>query len=284
MRHLLLASAALFAISCASDTDGAVAPELGSSGKADAADHVELRAPLAFETPRDDAFVEDLEFQGFPLTVRAGATLTLELTHAGSSSKLDATMFVYGPHTDEEGWGTEAVAFDDDSGWGRLPRLRDLQLDEAGQYLVVIGTHDARGRGHYRLRATCSEGECAPPPSCIFGAFTGEIFDGLTRLTVVSRTTLHSAEGLDAITAAQIVDAIHESIHDDVTTAAEAFEAADQGEINVIELHDTVSGADYTFIEYGAGDNSFGRIFDAGTTHPVATDHDTDVEDCTVLG
>lgn len=282
MRTSLLA-VLLLSIACATEGDGAVTPELDASGKADAGDHVAMRSPLVIGTPHDDAFVEDLEFHGYPLTVQAGATLTLELSHAGSSSKLDATMFVYGPRTDE-GWGTDAIAFDDDSGWGRLPRLRDLVIDEGGQYLVVVGTHDAQGRGHYRLRTECELGECAPPPACIFGAFIGEFLDGLTRIEVVSRTTLDSPAGLDAITQAQIVDAIHESVHDDVTTIEGAFEAADQNEINVIELRDTVTDIRYTFIEYGAGDNSFGRIFVQGTTDAVATDHDTDVIDCTVLG
>lgn len=283
MRTLVLWTLAASTLACVADTDGAVTPDLGAGGKADASDHVALRSPLVIDASHDDAFVEDLEFHGYPLTVAPGAVLTIELSHTGSSSKLDATMFVYGPHTDE-GFGTEAIAFDDDSGWGRLPRLRDLELDEGGQYLVVIGTHDAQGRGHYRLRTECESGECAPPPACVFGSFTGELLDGLTRIEVVSRTTLTSPEGLDAITEAQIIDAIHESVHDDVTTVEGAFEAADQNEINVIELHDPVTDLRYTFIEYGAGDNSFGRIFAAGTADPVATDHDTDIFDCTVLG
>src|SRR5262245_5246426 len=148
MRRPILA--VLFATACAADTDGAMAPELGASGKADAADHVAMRPALVLGSAHDDSFVEDLEFHGYPLAVRPGASVRVELTHTGSSSHLDATLFVYGPHTDA-GWGESAIAFDDDSGWGRLPRLRHLVLADGGEYLVVIGTHDAQGRGKYRL-------------------------------------------------------------------------------------------------------------------------------------
>ncbi len=49
-------------------------------------------------------------------------------------------------------------------------------------------------------------------------------------------------------------------------------------------MHDTVSGAEFTFVEYGAGDSSFGRVYAAGTTTVVVRDHDTDLLDCTVAG
>jgi hypothetical protein len=279
MRRLAV-SILLAATACATDEGDVATPELGSGGKADAADHVDMRAALVIGSNVDSQFVEDLEFHGYPLAVRPGARMRIELTHAGSSSNLDATMFVYGPHTDA-GWGESAIAFDDDSGWGRLPRLRNLLLD-GGEYLVVIGTHDAQGRGRYRLRATCENGECAPEPmGCAFGSFLVEILEG-ERIEVVSRTVLTSAEGLDALTAAQIVDAVHESVHTDVTDVAEAFERVDGGEINHYELRDRNTGVSYTFFEYGSGDNSFGRVYAEGTTTVVVRDHDTDLLDCIV--
>lgn len=283
MRRLAALATCALAISCTADTGDAVVPELGAGGKADASDHVAMRGELEIGTTHDDAFVEDLEFHGYTIDVREGAELTIELTHAGSSSKLDATLFVYGPRTDA-GFGDTAIAFDDDSGWGRLPRLRDLGLDEGGEYLVVVGTHDARGRGRYRLRTTCESGECSAPPSCIFGAFLIELLES-TRIEITSHVVLHASDlpSLDALAQAQIVDAMHESVHDDVTTAAEAFERADQHEINEYQLRDRVTDRTYTFFEYGSGDNSFGRVYASGTTDVVVVDHDTDLMSCTEL-
>jgi len=104
------------------------------------------------------------------------------------------------------------------------------------------------------------------------------------RVAIESHVVLHAGDAIDALREAQIVDAVHESAHDDVTTAAEAFDRVDGGEINVYTLHDGVSGRRFTFIEFGAGDNSFGRVYDEGTTTVVVRDHDTDLLDCTVAG
>lgn len=136
-------------------------PELGD-GKADVADRVDVKGALAWEVPVDGAMTEDLEFHGYTLDARAGALATVEVTQAGSSRSMDSSLFIYGPRSASGGYGSEAIAFDDDSGWGRLSRLRDLELAEGGTYLVVVGTHDGRGRGRYRLKASCPAGDCAP--------------------------------------------------------------------------------------------------------------------------
>ncbi|HWB80059.1 MAG TPA: proprotein convertase P-domain-containing protein [Nannocystaceae bacterium] len=152
---------AVLSIACAADDTDAIVPELGS-GKADALDQVDDRGALALATPRDGVFVEDLEFHGYRLAVRPGARVRVEITQAGTAKKLDTTLFVYGPLTDA-GFGTTAIAFDDDSGWGKQSRITGLSLD-GGEYLVVVGTHDARGRGKYRVQATCENGDCSPLP------------------------------------------------------------------------------------------------------------------------
>lgn len=144
-----------------SDRGDPLFPDLGD-GKADVADHVELKGALAWEVPVDGEMTEDLEFHGYTLETRAGAVATIEVTQAGSSRSMDSALFIYGPRSEGGGYGSEAIAFDDDSGWGRLSRLRDLELAEAGTYLVVVGTHDGRGRGRYRLKASCPAGDCAP--------------------------------------------------------------------------------------------------------------------------
>jgi hypothetical protein len=152
-------------------------PEIGS-GKADVSSRVMDQGSLEFGAPRTGAFAEDLEFHGFRLSVRAGAVVTLDNTHLGTAAKLDSTLFVYGPRG-ADGFGASAIAFDDDSGWGKHARLRDLVLEQAGEYLVVLGTADARGRGHYRLEARCENGACEPLPAA--PACHAGLADGIQR-------------------------------------------------------------------------------------------------------
>src|SRR5262249_16900366 len=147
--------------------DDAVLPELGS-GKADALDRVDDRGALVLGTPSNGSFAQDLQFDGYHLAVRPGARVRVEITQAGTAKKLDTTLFVYGP-LHAGAFGTTAIAFDDDSGWGKQSRIAGLTL-AGGEYLVVVGTHDARGRGQYRLQTTCENGDCSPlPVECVFG-------------------------------------------------------------------------------------------------------------------
>lgn len=175
MRCLTLSAAILAALAgCDPGKDPALEPLLGT-GKADVSSRVQDQGALDFAAPRTGSFDADLEFHGFHLAVRAGAVVTLDNTHLGSAAKLDSTLFVYGPRN-AEGFGNAAIAFDDDSGWGRHARIRDLHLAEAGEYLVVLGTANGLGRGHYRLEARCESGACDPAPapdSCHPGLASG---------------------------------------------------------------------------------------------------------------
>jgi len=165
----------------------ALVPDL--TGKADIADRVTLRGTLSWGEAAgvSGAFTEDLSFDAWALAVRPGARLALEITHKGSSARLDTTLFVYGPRTDAGGYGTTALAFDDDAGWGRLSRLSALTLAAGGDYLVVVGTADGRGRGAYHLVARCADALCGPlPPApsggcplAITAAISACIDDGL---------------------------------------------------------------------------------------------------------
>jgi len=368
MRTSILALVAISLTACtAGDDDDAVVPELGA-GKGDAIDHVEDRGALGFGEARTGSFAEDLQFDGYRLTVRDGARVRVEITQLGTAKKLDTTLFVYGPAQGER-FGTDALAFDDDSGWGRQSRLTGLELD-GGEYLVVVGTHDARGRGAYRLLTTCENGECDPLPEptgcdetvanrilacvdaqvadsaadpesvglthaealaiCTDGEALGPIFDDLcvhpptpaafcaagfeafatqmgpacrdelapfavecvlgdqfrdlsTSRDVVTgeRSVLTGPAGLDEITTQQVIRAVQSSAHTDVTTIEEAFERADQGEINRIELWDRTSARAYVVYEFGAGDTSVGAYFAHGTTERVAVISDGEIERCT---
>jgi DNA uptake protein ComE-like DNA-binding protein len=85
---------------------------------------------------------------------------------------------------------------------------------------------------------------------------------------------------LSALERAQIVAAVQESSHTDVTTVEEAFDRVDGHEINRIVRRDAWTNQFYLKVEYGAGDNSYGAIFYWGTAHKAAAIHDGFEEEC----
>ena len=158
-----LAALTSLAGACADDDRGALVDPAVVDGKADASDRVTKLGAVGFGAPGavTGAFVEDLEWHGYTLAVRPDALVTLDVTQKGSSRSVDTTMYLYGPMNASGGYGVSATAFDDDAGWGRLSRLKKQRL-AGGEWLVVVGTRDGRGRGAYRIEATCESGECAP--------------------------------------------------------------------------------------------------------------------------
>ncbi|HET6585025.1 MAG TPA: hypothetical protein VFG69_16325, partial [Nannocystaceae bacterium] len=366
MRFTVLATLATLVTACATDDDaGPVVPELGG-GKADAIDHVDDQGAIDFAEARTGSFTEDLQFFGYHMSVREGARVRVEITQLGTAKKLDTTLFVYGPRVGDE-LGTSAIAFDDDSGWGRQSRLTGVEL-AFGEYLVVVGTHDARGRGAFRLLTTCESGDCDPLPVpvgcdetvannilfcmaaqvadsaadpetpdlthaealaiCSDGEALGPVFDNLcanpqppefcasgfdvfaqsmgpachdellpfavecvfgehyhdleTSMDIVSgvRRRLTSPAGLSATEQAQVIRAVQSSSHTDVVTVEEAFDRADQNEINQIELWDRTSARPYVVYEFGAGDTSVGAYFVHDTAERVAVISDGELERC----
>jgi hypothetical protein len=366
MRHPAVLSVLFVLVGCAGKGEP-IEPPVGD-GKGDVVDRVALLGPLPLGGEVRGAMTEDLEFHGYTLDVRPGARVDLEITQKGTQRSLDATLYVYGPERPAGGYGTEAIDMDDDGGWGRHPRLRDLALADGGRYLVVVGSHDGRGRGGYRLTATCAAGECAPivstgachvaiaddiracvadlmadvetapaseveavalcadaeptadafdaacaaaAPPALCASFVdfaqhhlpvcraeledevldrtcalGQVYRDLWRLPglhVLSHRRVTSAAGLSALTRAQIVRAVQASSHTDVTTAEEALGRVDEGEINLVEVWDATGRRGFTALEYGAGDNSYGRIFAAGTAAEVVDINDGDLHRCTAM-
>jgi subtilisin-like proprotein convertase family protein len=358
------------------DKGALVMPVVDAGGKGDVAQAVRQLGALGFggDSAISGVFTKDLEFHGYTLTTRPGASVKLEVTQRGSSRSLDATLYVYGPKRADGSWGDAALAFDDDSGWGRLPKLNAAQLAAGGEYLVVVGTANGRGRGSYRLEATCASGECAPLPvsaagchpairaaieacvadwemepdydpsvtsagellaqcadvepvapawdalcqganspaevctggleafasghlaqcarelegerldgTCVFGARYRDIFGGADALVVLERRVLTSADALTMLEEAQIVAAVQRTAYSDVMTAAQAFAFVDEGVVNQTVLWDASARRAFVAYEVGAGDNSFGAIFEHGRVTVAAEIIDGDLIGCTAL-
>src|SRR5687767_5456772 len=66
-----------------------------------------------------------------------------------------------------------------------------------------------------------------------------------------------SIPSLSALERAQIIRAVQESAHTDVTTIEEAFDRVDEDLINRDVRRDSFNNQFYVRIEYGAGDNSY---------------------------
>lgn len=204
--------------------DDIVEPVL-DDGKGDIGDRVSIRGELVFTEASTGAFTEDLQFDGYRLALRAGAVVTIDNTHLGTASKLDSTLFVYGPRT-AAGYGTAAIAFDDDSGWGAHARLRGLVVPVEGEYLVVLGSANARGRGQYRLEARCDSGACAPLPAS--ATCDAALADGIAKCMaaqigdgdIENDTTPTYAEALASCTDGESLGAVRDAACSSHPTAA----------------------------------------------------------------
>jgi hypothetical protein len=339
-----LLSALFAAGGCVADTGDAgplVEPPL-SEGKADVGDRVVDRGPLAFgadAAPRG-SITEDLEFHGYMLSVRPGSRVALEVTQLGSSRSIDTTLFVYGPRKAEGGFGSAAIAFDDDAGWGKLSRLSNLTLDEGGTYLVVVGTRDARGRGSYRLEASCASGECAPleptdescasasadairacmadyienepewfysttrrniledcssdaPASCrvvvwnetldslcVFGERYRDLFlPGA--FAILGRAEIRDGSAVSTLERTQLLTAVRSASYEP-STYEEALGNVDENVVFQTRLWDKSNHREFVAYEFGAGDNSYGLLFEGGTTTVASRIQDGDLIECTV--
>lgn len=122
------------------------------------------------------------------------------------------------------------------------------------------------------------EGCSVGPEACVLGAS----YQAFSMLTVVSDATIRSSSGVSATRRAHIVRAVQET-HPEVQTITAALAAVDGGVVNERVRRDPVSGRTFTAYEYGAGDNSYGAIFEGSAAAPVGVIHDGDLYGCTVL-
>lgn len=113
---------------------------------------------------------------------------------------------------------------------------------------------------------------------CAFGTSFRDI-ERLPNNAIVRESVLTIADvsALSAIEREQIIIAARQSAFDDIASVEQAFEYFDGGELNLIDLVEMGNGRPYRALEFGAGDNSFGAIFEHGTTTMVAFIQDSDL-------
>jgi len=170
------------------------------------------------------------------------------------------------------------VAKSDGSGFGKLSSAL-----AQGQYRVIVKGVEDSDEGDFMLKLACTGAGCASGPQCLFGEQFGDVQDqkhGAIEAGNDSRLT--SGAMLNAANQAQIIAAVNESSFH-VSTIAEAFAAVDDHEIIRTMLTDVPGSRYFKAFEYGAGDNSYGAIFQGDNVHPVAAIHDGFLESCTIL-
>jgi hypothetical protein len=116
--------------------------------------------------------------------------------------------------------------------------------------------------------------------TCVFGSVYRDVFTS-GALVVISREVVDASSTLSPVETAQVIAAVSVSSATP-TTIEEAFGSVDEGEVNRTELWDASNRRAFTAFEYGAGDNSYGAIFEYGTTVAATRIQDGDLYECAV--
>jgi hypothetical protein len=128
-------------------------------------------------------------------------------------------------------------------------------------------------------------GDPEVPPVSTSDCLFGEVFSDIRSnpaLELTSETWIDTVDQLAELDGEQVLIAVQQSSHTDVTTPAEALERVDQQEVRRIEFYELASGREFVVYEYGVGDNSYGAFFEREGVEVVASIHDGDLLDCSV--
>lgn len=239
--------------------------------------------PIAFAAPAHTALTDDERFHAwtFELSTTAQVELTTSYSLLGQR-RTDTVLYLYRYREATSSWGPYIARNDDYSTTTYSQLRRELG---AGRYRVLVKGHLAATRGKFKVTVGCDGEGCAPvdPDACLFGSTYGEIA-GNPSLETLAKTKIYPAT-LDQLAPEDqhlLMLAVQQSSHTDVTTPAEALDRVDQDEVNVIYLRDPAAMRAFLAFEYGAGDNSYGAIFNRGDRTMVTNIHDGDLENCTV--
>jgi hypothetical protein len=253
--------------------------DLIDDGKDDSLRRPTDHGEIAFATATPSALTEVERHHAWTFELSGAADVELVTSYAVlGQRRTDTVLYLYkeGP----TGWGSYIARNDDyaDTVYSKITRSLG-----PGRYRAIVKGYLASTRGKFSLTAGCSGDGCTKGNPCLFGATYGDI-EGNPALQEINSTVI-TAANLDTLNAAdqgRLVIAVQQSSHTDVTTPLEALSRVDQGEINVTWLLEPAARRAYIAFEYGAGDNSYGAIFDRHSAQLVTAIHDGDLERCIV--
>lgn len=276
-RTVALVATALLAASlagCTEDDAKGAEDEVPVDGKLDSFQRPTDHGPIAFATNAESTLTATARHHTWTFSLPGQARVHL-YTHPSLTSRqmVDTVLYLYkrGP----TGWGSY-IARNDDAGDVFSSLTRDLG---PGEYRLLVKGYLASTRGPFAVTVECDGAGCAPAPSCLFGATFGDLLAG-TGYTITGDRELHVGDWQSALDQQRIVVAVQQSAHTDVMTVEQAFAAVDGNVIRRVDLYDEAGGRAFVAFEYGAGDNSYGAIFTAGTTTRLASIVDLTYYDC----
>lgn len=156
---LLLGSSLVGCTEASLEEDGG-ADLAGQDDKGDAVPGIEVQARLEPGTV-DTTLTTAMPRPGFVFYAAEGTKVSLEVTHAGTTTGLDTLVKVYGPRL-ADGSYPKTLATDEDAGYGKLSKISDLAISIPGFYLVEVtngATATPTASAKARLKLSCT-GTC----------------------------------------------------------------------------------------------------------------------------
>ncbi|MBV8760016.1 MAG: hypothetical protein JO257_22185 [Deltaproteobacteria bacterium] len=157
---ILVATVLLFGCSAIQVDDGGPADIAGEGGKQDGGPGIDVQKRI--EPGTQDAVLSIADPRlGYVFYAAEDSDVTLEVTHGGTDMGLDTLLKLYGPRL-QNGQYIKTFATDEDSGYGKLSRIKKFHIPVTGFYLVELTFGAAAtpsDNAHARLAFSC-DGTC----------------------------------------------------------------------------------------------------------------------------
>jgi hypothetical protein len=282
MRGLMFASFALVACIGAEDGKGPEDELPPDDSKEDSHRKPTDHGVIAFGEKALSSLTDGEKFHAWEFELSGPATVTVTTSYAiKGQRKTDTVLYMYEFGLTGPTWGSYIARNDDYD--GKVYSQLVMELD-AGRYRSLVKGFAAATRGKFSITVNCTGIGCQPPApagECVFGSTYFELPDqpGL-EITGRIKITPANLDTLSAQDQHKLMLAVQQSSHTDVTTPAEALSRVDQQEMNVVFIFEPAARRMFQAFEYGAGDNSYGAIFERWSTRMVTNIHDGDLENC----
>ncbi|MFN0246511.1 MAG: hypothetical protein ACKV2T_06360, partial [Kofleriaceae bacterium] len=219
----------------------------------------------------------------FELSGDAKVDMTTSYSVLGQR-RTDTVLYLYKQKPDGK-WGSYIARNDDYNTTVYSQLKKNLGV---GNYRVLVKGHAAATTGKFKIAVSCTGDGCEqpePPPdtsTCVFGSTYREIFDSNPHLQVINSNKIYpnTLATLNPVDRQRLMLAVQQSSHTDVTTPEEAILRVDQEEVNVTWIAEPEAQRMFIAFEYGAGDNSYGAVFESWSGEMVTNIHDGDLEGC----
>jgi hypothetical protein len=244
---------------------------------------------ILFGNPENAAITSAEHFHAWTFQLSGDAKVDMTTSYSVlGQRRTDTVLYLYRQKPDQS-WGAY-IARNDDYGSTVYSQLKKNL--GAGNYRVLVKGHLASTTGKFKISVNCTGDGCVqpdPPPdtsTCVFGQSYHDIFENNPNLQIINSNKIYpnTLSTLNPEDRLRLMYAVQQSANTDVTTPEEAITRVDQDEVNVTWFVETAAKRAFIAFEYGAGDNSYGAVFDRWSDGPtggmVTNIHDGDLENC----